>query len=189
MIVEEPKETKNVEAVSNEQVVINSGDEKTRLSNLFDDVHFLMTTSTVPTDTPTRAIDKFRLYKNGSVVRLYIWDIINSTWQSFSSIPVRYDAGNSSTALTVNFNNGGAQFITLTGNCTFTFSNPVEGGRYILELKQDGTGSRTVTWPSTVKWSGGVAPTLTTTAGRTDIITLYYNGTNYAGASTLNYIL
>lgn len=189
MIVEEPKENKNVEAVSNEQVAVVGEYEKTRLSNLFDDVHFLMTTSTVPTDTPVRAIDKFRLYKSGSVVRLYVWDIINSAWQSFSSIPVRYNAGNSSTALTVNFNNGGAQFVTLTGNCTFTFSNPVEGGRYIIELLQDGTGSRLVTWPSTVKWPGGVAPTLTTTASRTDIITLYYNGTNYAGAYTLNYIL
>ncbi len=107
--------------------------------------------------------------------------------QSFS--PVRYNAGNSGTTLTLNFSNGGAQFVTLTNNCTLTFSNPAIGGRYIIELLQDGTGSRLVTWPSTVKWPGGVAPTLTTTASRTDIITLYFNGTNYAGAYTLNYIL
>ncbi|MFC1729750.1 hypothetical protein ACFL6I_05380 [candidate division KSB1 bacterium] len=56
--------------------------------------------------------------------------------------------------------------ITLTGNCTFTFSNPPTsgtGGTITLILKQDGTGSRTATWPASVKWAGGTAPTLTTT--------------------------
>ncbi len=64
---------------------------------------------------------------------------------------------------------------TLTGNVTFSFSNVPATGTAIsvtVELLQDGTGSRTVTWPASVKWPGGVAPTLTTTAAKTDIITL-----------------
>lgn len=112
--------------------------------------------------------------------------VMAATGQYFST---RYSAGNSSTAITLDFNNGNVQFVTMTGNCTFTLSNPKSGGRYILELLQDGTGSRTATWPATVKWSGGTTPTLTTTAGRTDIITLYWNGTSYVGSSTLNYSL
>jgi len=39
-------------------------------------------------------------------------------------------------------------------------------------MVQDGTGSRTVTWPGTVKWSGGTAPTLTTDGGGIDIASL-----------------
>jgi hypothetical protein len=101
----------------------------------------------------------------------------------------RYDAGDSSTALTLSFANGNCQKVRLTGNCTFTFTNPIAGGRYLLELLQDATGSRTVTWPATVKWSGGSAPTLTNTAGQSDIITLYYNGTNYAASSVLNFLI
>ena len=101
----------------------------------------------------------------------------------------KYDACDSSTALTINWNNGNCQIVTLTDNCTLTFSNPQAGGRYLLELLQDATGSRLVTFPATVKWSGSTAPTLTTTAGRTDIITLFYNGTSYAGTSTLNFTL
>jgi hypothetical protein len=93
----------------------------------------------------------------------------------------RSDAGNSSTALTVDWSAALAQKVTLTGNCTFTFSNPVAGAVYVLELWQDGTGSRTVTWPASVKWAGGTAPTLTTTANKMDLITLYYDGTNYRG--------
>lgn len=99
----------------------------------------------------------------------------------------RYDAGNSSTALTINWNNGNCQKVTLTGNCIFTFTNPQAGGRYLLELLQDGTGSRTITLPAAVKHPSATAPTLTTTAGRTDFLTLYYNGTSYACTSTLNF--
>jgi hypothetical protein len=64
---------------------------------------------------------------------------------------------------------------TLTGNVTFSFSNVPSTGTAIsvtVELLQDGTGSRTVTWPASVKWPGGTVPTLTTTAAKTDIITL-----------------
>jgi len=63
----------------------------------------------------------------------------------------------------------------LGGNRTLTFANPIKGGHYSIKLLQDGTGSRTVTWPSsgvTINWSGGSAPTLTTTASKADWIVL-----------------
>lgn len=97
------------------------------------------------------------------------------------------NAGNSSTTLTINLLSGMTQKITLTGNCTFTINNPIAGTVYTLVLVQDGTGSRTVTWPAAVVWQGGAAPTLTTAAGKADIITLVYNGTTYYGRSSLNY--
>jgi len=51
----------------------------------------------------------------------------------------------------------------------------------MLTLIQDGTGGRTVTWPATVKWPGGVAPTLTTTANARDKVALDWDGTQYDG--------
>jgi hypothetical protein len=106
--------------------------------------------------------------------------------------PIEYDAGNSGASLTFDFVNGYAQKTVLTANSTFTFSNPVNGATYLLRLVQDGTGSRTVTFPSTVKWSGGTAPTLTTAASKTDLIICYYgpgigNGIRYLCNSILNY--
>ena len=95
---------------------------------------------------------------------------------------VEYDAGNSGAALTIDLNNGNNQKVTLTGNCTFTLSNPIAGVWYQLRLVQDAVGTRTVTWPANVKWQSGIAPILTTTASRTDIIALFYNGTNYLNA-------
>jgi hypothetical protein len=79
----------------------------------------------------------------------------------------------------VDWNVSQNQAVTLGGNRTLTFANGVAGSTYSLSLTQDGTGSRTVTWPSTVKWAGGSAPTLTTTAARTDQITFYFDGTYY----------
>ena len=98
-----------------------------------------------------------------------------------------YNNGNSGTAITLDLLNGMAQRLTLTGNATLTINNPISGTRYTLVLIQDGTGNRTVTWPGTLLWQGGAAPTLTTTGGKADIITLTWNGTAYYGSSSLNY--
>lgn len=98
------------------------------------------------------------------------------------------DNGNSSTADTIDWKLSNKQKSTLTGNCTFTFTAPGGPCSLILKLAQDATGSRLVTWPATVHWPGGVAPTLTTTASRIDIITFYWDGTTYFGNSTLNFV-
>jgi hypothetical protein len=101
--------------------------------------------------------------------------------------PTEFDSGNSGTSKTLTWSNGSAQKSTLTGNVTYTFASPQIGGAYVLRLVQDGTGSRTVTWPAAVKWPGGVAPTLSTAAGAIDLINLYYDGTNYYGTSALGF--
>lgn len=96
-----------------------------------------------------------------------------------------YDNGNSSTSDEIDWANGNHQKSTLTGNCEFTYAN-ADVGRYTLRLIQDGTGSRTVTWPTT-KWAGGVAPTLSTAASSIDIISLYYDGETWYGQFALGF--
>lgn len=59
--------------------------------------------------------------------------------------------------------------VTLGDNRTLALSNVSVGQCFIIRLVQDGTGSRTVTWFSTIKWAGGSAPTLTTTLNKTDV--------------------
>jgi hypothetical protein len=77
-------------------------------------------------------------------------------------------SASTSTAYTISLANGSVQYLTLTGNCTYTFPTPAAGKSFTLVQKQDGTGSRTVTWPASVKWPAGTAPTLTSTASRAD---------------------
>jgi hypothetical protein len=88
-----------------------------------------------------------------------------------------------SATIAVDWNNSHNQYVTVAGNRTLTFSNPVAGSIYSVKITQDSTGSRTITWPSTVKWAGGSAPTLTTTASRSDVIYFLYDGTNYLDIS------
>ena len=90
---------------------------------------------------------------------------------------------NSSTAITLNITaNGTVQVITLTGSATITMPTAVAGKSFILFLKQDGTGSRTVTW-STVNWPGGTAPTITSTASKMDIYSFFSDGTYWYGTT------
>lgn len=89
-------------------------------------------------------------------------------------------SANSSTAITLALTNGTVQIITLTGNATITMPTATSGKSFVMMLKQDATGSRTVTW-STVKWAGGTAPTITSTASRLDLLSFFADGTNWYG--------
>ena len=89
---------------------------------------------------------------------------------------------NSSTAITLALTNGTVQIITLTGTATITMPTATAGKSFILLLKQDATGSRTVTW-TTVKWPGGTAPTITATASKQDIYSFFAEGTNWYGVT------
>ena len=90
---------------------------------------------------------------------------------------------NTSTAYTVDLANGSVQILTLTGNCTFTFPTATAGKGFTMLLKQDGTGSRTVTWPSSVKWPASTAPTITSTASKGDKYVFVGDGTYWWGSN------
>ena len=63
---------------------------------------------------------------------------------------------------------GATNAVTLAGNRTLALTNPKAGQSVLLRVIQDGTGSRTLSYPASVKWPGGTAPTLTTTANASD---------------------
>jgi hypothetical protein len=75
-------------------------------------------------------------------------------------------------ALTINCANGNVFAVALNANVTsLTLSGAPASGTAIgitVALTADGT-ARTITWPASVKWAGGTAPTLTSTAGKVDI--------------------
>lgn len=89
---------------------------------------------------------------------------------------------NTSTAYTIDLTGGTLQILTLTGNCTFTFPTPTAGQSFTMFLKQDATGSRTVTWPASVKWPSSTAPTITSTASKGDKYVFTADGTYWWGS-------
>jgi hypothetical protein len=97
---------------------------------------------------------------------------INPTVNTTATGTIALAAG---TALTTGATVGSSAYdLTLTGNVTFTVSGFTAGTRQeiYLILRQDGTGGRTITWPSGIKWSGGTAPTFVTTASTVTLVTL-----------------
>lgn len=87
---------------------------------------------------------------------------------------------------TINWNaaaagNGAVVQVTIaaTGRTMAAPTNLTSGVFYTLFVKQDGTGSRTITtWDAIFVWPSGTAPTLTTTASKRDCFVFYYDGTN-----------
>ena len=84
-------------------------------------------------------------------------------------VPIAYTPDAAATA-TLNVSQSNIHSITMpAGNITIAISNETAGQCFLVEITQDGTGSRTVTWFTTIKWAGGSAPTLTTTASKRDV--------------------
>lgn len=87
----------------------------------------------------------------------------------------------SSGTTTLNWGTTNKHKVTLTGSsATIAHTGQTAGQTLLLQVAQDGTGSRTVSW-SGVTWAGGVAPTLTTTASKIDLIGFFYNGSATIG--------
>ena len=93
----------------------------------------------------------------------------------------------SSNATTVNLRDGTNFSHTLSENTTLTFSNPASSGKassFTLKVVQDASASGyTLTWPTSVDWPGGTAPTLTATASAVDyfVFITHDGGTTYYG--------
>ncbi|NBU33872.1 hypothetical protein EBZ38_03215 [bacterium] len=82
---------------------------------------------------------------------------------------------------TIDWSSATTYALDLVAPITLTFQNPVEGGCYIIKIKQDAIGSHTVTWPIDIKWSGG-SPTLTGLANSIDMVTMIFMDGNYYAA-------
>lgn len=84
------------------------------------------------------------------------------------------------TAFTADIANGSVFELTLGGNTAITFANvPISGYQAKVKfiLIQDAAGSRVPSFPASVKWAGGVAPTWGTAAGNEDVVEMFtYDG-------------
>ena len=101
-----------------------------------------------------------------------------ATFQGLKESPV---VANSGSAYTVNFSTSSITDLTLTANTTLTFPTATAGAQGTLLITQDATGARTVTWPTSIRWASGTAPTLTATAAKTDVISFLAVGTYWLG--------
>ncbi len=97
---------------------------------------------------------------------------------------VEVDNNAAGATLTINWKAGQKQRVDMSAACTFTFAPP--DGVCNLMLKLAYTGNYAPTFPSTVKWQGGTAPTWTKTNGAVDVIAMYFDGTSYHATASLD---
>lgn len=87
-------------------------------------------------------------------------------------------------SVAVDFSLGDYFTLALSGNVSgFTFSNlpgAGKGGSLMIRITQDST-ARTVAWPASFKWAGGVAGAVSTASGAVDVLALttFDNGTTW----------
>ncbi len=137
--------------------------------------------SNITTSTPT-SIPAGVLKSNGSTVALATagTDYIAQN----GSVPVEFalvtDTG--STTNTIDFRTGPKHKLLLPsgGNCAITLTPPTNGVASLQLMMVQGATAATVSWSSVVKWAG-VAPYTANIANTVDIISFFWDGTNFYG--------
>ena len=108
----------------------------------------------------------------------------SSSWTDYgSTVPI------ASNSVTLELSAFSYFLVYLNANITtLTFRNPKTAPlitSFVLQLSADGT-ARTVTWPVSIRWPGGSAPSITSTANKVDTFTFfsYDSGLSYYGFAT-----
>ena len=89
----------------------------------------------------------------------------------------------------IDWNTSQKQKVTITGTgITCNFTNPAGACNLLLKVVQ-GDGSDVIaTWDGDIKWpTNDTVPTLSTGNGDIDIISFYFDGTNYFGVASLDF--
>ena len=67
------------------------------------------------------------------------------------------------------------------------FNNPAGPCNVLLKVVQGDGNDIIQNWDSDIKWVGGSPPTLSTGNGDIDILSFYWDGTNYFGVASLDF--
>jgi len=81
---------------------------------------------------------------------------------------------------------GSGWTLTATGNITFSFANPTASMMYGVVLRMTNGGAHTITWPASVQWAGGTAPSLTTSGVDVIGFVTLDGGTTWVGGAQLD---
>jgi hypothetical protein len=92
----------------------------------------------------------------------------DSRIQQLESDKLMYSQSDGAT-ITFNLLQSKIQTVTLQGNRILAVNNVATNSVFIIRLRQGASGSNSVTWWSGIKWSGGSAPSLSTTVNAVDV--------------------
>jgi len=91
---------------------------------------------------------------------------------------------------TINWGDGNKAYLTLKNSSVqkLAFADPPTSSNLMLKIVQGLTGGNLIaTWDSSIRWTRGEIPVLSTTPGSIDIIAFYFDGESYYGVASLNF--
>lgn len=95
--------------------------------------------------------------------------------------------GNVSGTKAVNLTEGLAISATITGATTFSFTDVPQTGATVVVMQLTNGGAYTITWPSSIKWSGGTAPKFTASGIDIVVLTTHDAGATWYGNVNIKY--
>lgn len=105
------------------------------------------------------------------------------------------DAGTATTTIAIDWTSGNNQKFTIGTSSVsgITFTDPAGPCHLTLKIVQHASTPQTISsaaWQTSanVYWPGGTAPTITATASAVDIISIYFDGTDYYAAATQDFL-
>ena len=117
-----------------------------------------------------------------------------SNLDGVSSGPVSGQSiGITSAATAIDLSNGNLIYATQSANTAVSFANTSNGNVYFIRTKDDNTTTRTISWPNTIRWDGGFAPTLSQSAGGASMVAQTFllvtrdMGVTWYGKEIVNY--
>lgn len=135
-----------------------------------------ITSSVTPTTSGTLTVGTAALPFSGVVSNTYLTTRYTNTAAS---------------GITIDWNNGAVQYVDYTGwtgTSTITLSNGNAGSSYLLETKNNASGTAVMAWAAnTILWRGGIAGIATVASGSIDAYSFIYNGSKYLGSFGSDY--
>ena len=94
-----------------------------------------------------------------------------------------------SASTTIDLSAGNVFTINVATNITtLTLTNaPTQPATFMFKLVYPSGNTYTIAWPATFLWSGGNTPELTCNSGKTDILSVLFDGTNYYCSYALDF--
>ncbi len=132
---------------------------------------------------------------DGNHASAFLQHVLEDTTPEFGG---EVNAGAHTIGFTLQTGTGGGDFSTTidwtlgnkyrftwgAGTETFVFTAPSNPCNLVLHMVQDATGGRDANWPASVKWLGPEPTWADGGAGKSIIVTFWYDGTNYWAQAT-----
>ena len=124
----------------------------------------------------------------GTTAPAYKLDVAGdvSAKRYLTTMPAAIDAA---ATTTVDLSTGNVFSLKVAANITtLTLKNPpTQSATFVFKLSYSSSTAYTIVWPTTFLWSGGTPPALTCVSGKTDILSIIFDGTNYYCSYALNF--